>query len=253
LDYVGQTGSGTMTLRKRVAGLKAIYGSEMPYRDPHAAGPALWALRQNGGEFEVSTATVQVTTPWRKGLEAVEISRHRLEYRRSPTVNFGRMPPGYRMSSGNNAQLAEAGKRHRGGPTAEQDESHVQGLPPLGPLVGDPESLDWCGHKWSEWCPVANLARTVGAAEGLYRIRDRTRRGLVYIGQGAVSSRLRAHIAKATEPGHRQAAFFASPTLECSVVLDSSWHAFQRLEFENDLIAAHILETGELPTAQFLG
>jgi hypothetical protein len=46
LDYLGQTGIGTMTLRKRLGMLKGIYGATMPYRAPHTAGPALSRARQ---------------------------------------------------------------------------------------------------------------------------------------------------------------------------------------------------------------
>ena len=43
-DYVGQTGVGRMNLRRRMAMLRGIYADQMPYRDPHTAGPGLWAL-----------------------------------------------------------------------------------------------------------------------------------------------------------------------------------------------------------------
>jgi hypothetical protein len=43
LDYLGQTG---LTLRQRVVMLRGVFGDVMPYRDPHTAGPGLWALRQ---------------------------------------------------------------------------------------------------------------------------------------------------------------------------------------------------------------
>ena len=132
LDYVGQTGGGTMTLRKRLAMLKGIYGPEMPYRDPHTAGPALWALVQLGATLEVSIAPVEGTTPWRKGLEAVVIALYRQRHRASPNVNFGRMPNGFRMSSGNNARLVASGKRYRGGGTSEVEGSHCPSLPPTG-------------------------------------------------------------------------------------------------------------------------
>ena len=33
VDYIGQTGTGTMTLRKRLAMLRGVYVEEMPYRD----------------------------------------------------------------------------------------------------------------------------------------------------------------------------------------------------------------------------
>ena len=58
-DYIGQTGSGQMNLRRRMAMLKGIYLDKMPYRDPHTAGPALWALLQStGAAFEVGFCPV---------------------------------------------------------------------------------------------------------------------------------------------------------------------------------------------------
>jgi hypothetical protein len=53
LDYLGQTGAGSMNLRKRLGMLKGVYCPEMPYRAPHTAGPALWALlHATGTPFE---------------------------------------------------------------------------------------------------------------------------------------------------------------------------------------------------------
>jgi hypothetical protein len=67
-DYIGQTGAGTMNLRKRMAMLRGIYMEEMPYRDPHTAGPGLWALRHSTQTaFEVAFCPVEGDTPWRKG------------------------------------------------------------------------------------------------------------------------------------------------------------------------------------------
>src|SRR6516164_8348507 len=81
LDYIGQTGTGGMTLRKRLGMQRGVYAAEMPYTDPHTAAPALWAIRQaTGAEYEVSVAPVAGTTPWRKGLEALAIALHRQEF-----------------------------------------------------------------------------------------------------------------------------------------------------------------------------
>jgi hypothetical protein len=93
LDYVGQTGKGSMTLRKRLAMLVGVYGAQMPYRDPHTAAPALWALRQGTKcDFEVSVAAVDGSLQERLAIEAVLIALYRQERQRSPTVNFGRTP-----------------------------------------------------------------------------------------------------------------------------------------------------------------
>ncbi len=68
LDYIGQSGAGALHMRTRLAMLCGVYGAEMPFRDPHTAAPALWALRHaTGYDFEVSVALVTGPTPWRKG------------------------------------------------------------------------------------------------------------------------------------------------------------------------------------------
>src|SRR5690349_12014057 len=67
LDYIGETG---VTLRHRLRQLAGIYRPDMPYRDPHTAGPALWALRVSSNcSFEASVVTVQGDKRQRKGLE----------------------------------------------------------------------------------------------------------------------------------------------------------------------------------------
>jgi hypothetical protein len=255
IDYIGQTGAGTMTLRRRLGMLKAIYGDEMPYRAPHTAGPALWALLHGGGiPFEVSVAVVHGPDPWRKGLEALAISLYRQAEGRSPTVNFGRMPPGYRASSSNDARLVRSGKRFRGGPCGDGDESHAPGIPPAGPLGGDPQAPDWCGHAWSAWRAVASAELPGATDEGLYRLLAPGESGLLYVGQGKVTARLAAHLNKCRRLGHRQGRIFAaSAGVECSWVLGAGWMPHQRLELENDLIAAHLLATARVPSAQFLG
>src|SRR5215208_302371 len=146
---------GTMTLRKRLGMLRGVYGELMPYRDPHTAGPALWALyRQTGEDFEVSVVPVEGSTPWRKGLEALAIALYRREHGCSPTVEFGRMPAGFLASSSYNRRLLEAGRVFRGRPSEETDASHVSGILPLGSLTGDAHGAAWGGHDWSPWIPL---------------------------------------------------------------------------------------------------
>jgi hypothetical protein len=51
-----------MTLRKRQAMLRDMYGEKMPYRDPHTVGPALWAIRHStAAAFELSVAQLEET------------------------------------------------------------------------------------------------------------------------------------------------------------------------------------------------
>lgn len=252
LDYIGQTGMGTMTLRKRMSMLMGVYAPEMPYRDPHTAAPGLWALRHaTQADFEVSAAAVEGTTPWRKGLECVAIARYREEHGMSPTISFGRMPGGYRMSSGNSARLVAAGKRYRGGPTSERDESHLPGIAPPGSLQGPCTGPTWHGLTWSAWQPAGTVTNE---GHGIYRIRAAGAPNLLYVGEGVITSRIRAHLKKISQPDHPQGRLLGSAgPLEASFVRQDAWHRNQRLEIENDLIAAHVLEHHAQPAAQFLG
>lgn len=243
LLYIGQTGR---TLRQRLVDLRAVFGAEMPYRDPHTAGPALWAHRQLfSEELEVSVATVEGPDPYRKAVEAYVISEHREGFGRSPALNFGRMPPGYSMSSQRREGV-------RGQLTTREDANHQAGVPPFGPLAS---ALDehWCGHVWSPWVASAEVPALLASGEvGLYRIRSGSTGRVLYLGQGRLRSRLGAHFAKPTS--HIQGAIFrAEPLLQASWTLVPGLSGHQLLELENDLIASHLLVTATVPAAQFLG
>jgi hypothetical protein len=252
LDYIGQTGR---SLRGRLGMLMGIYAQVMPYADPHTAGPALWALRHaTGCEFEASVVPVEGSTPWRKGVEALAIALYRQEHGRSPTVEFGRTPQGYRASSSYNRRLLEAGRVYRGGACEGIESSHAPGVPPVGPLTGDPQGPEWGGHAWSPWVLLSEMRKHPPGGSGLYRIRAQNSGGLLYVGQGGVANRLIAHAGKIRTPGHAQGEIFAAAApIECSWAVNDAWLAHQRLELENDLIAAHLLTTGQVPAAQFLG
>jgi hypothetical protein len=245
-----------MTLRKRFTMLRGVYAEQMPYRDPHTAAPALWALKHSSEcEFEVSVAAFEGTTPQRKGVEALLIALYRQERGCSPTVNFGRIAAGYRMSSGNTARLAAQGKLFRGGPWGERTENHEAGIAPVGTLQGSVVDRVWCGHRWSEWVPVDHVAILLPSdALGLYRLRDGDAARLLYIGQGALRARLKAHRRRSRLVEHPQGAVFAAASaLLCSWVINGAWKEHQRLEVETDLIGAHVLTVGEVPSGQFLG
>lgn len=193
LDYIGQT---SRSLRGRIGMLRDVYADAMPFRDPHTAAPALWALRHGSGcEFEVSVAPIDGSTPWRKGTEALAIGLYRQDHGRSPTVEFGRMPIGYRMSS--------RGTRFRGGPSTEPNASHGASIPPVGSLTDDPLAPDWCGHAWSRWVASGEaLASIPREAVGLYRIHGVIAGRLLYVGQGPVRQRVASHLRKVRDPGH---------------------------------------------------
>jgi hypothetical protein len=69
-----------------------------------------------------------------------------------------------------------------------------------------------------------------------------------------VAARLLAHRRKTRTPGDPQGAVFGPAVRpECTWVLNAGWLPHQRLELECDLIGAHLLVTGTVPPAQFIG
>jgi hypothetical protein len=253
-DYAGETGTGQMTLRRRMAMLRGVYLPEMPYRDPHTAGPGFWALLQTSPQpLEAEFCPIEGSPSWRKGLEAAAIALHRQEHQRSPTFNFGRIPLGFRISWGNNARLVAAGKRLRGGRDDTVTQSHEPGLPPIGPLGSDIPSARWCGHTWTAWMTFdTRTIQALPSEDGLYRIRGNNQR-LVYIGEGAIRSRLFAHLAKLDASTDQGRALHDAAPLTFSAALNSTRHRHQRLELEIDLIGAYVLAAHEPPAAQFVG
>ena len=243
--YIGQTGS---SLRSRLGMLCTCYSIEMPYRDPHTAAPTLWCLRDRDGiDFEVSTAPFGGGKVERLAREAVAITQHRVDHGRSPVANFGGGVAGYRLSSANNARLVAAGRRFRGGPDPTSEAS--SSVPVPGPLDVEATAADWLGLDWSPWVPIGAVPPRLGV--GLYRIRPPGAEGLLYVGQGRIDERLRAHHSKRAIPGHRQAVLFSGDLIVSWVNLDVPRRAL--LELENDAIASHFLVHGVAPLAQFLG
>jgi hypothetical protein len=126
----------------------------------------------------------------------------------------------------------------------------------VGGLSGSPAGRGWAGHAWGPWESIERSARAAGQEAGLYRIRS-ARTGLadrlLYIGEGLIGARLRAHrrAANAGLTDKGRALVAGTPLLASWVT--GPWLANQREELETDLIAAHVLETGTLPDAQFTG
>jgi len=233
--YIGQSGSG---LKERIYALRHVYDDTMPYKAPHTAGPSLWAWRHKVPDsfFEVSVAPLPgIPDVQRFGLECLAIALYRQEKGVSPLCQFGRMPEGFAPSSSNNAQLALVGKRYHGGITSQLLDCHIAGVPPQGPLEGDPHARDWGGHHWTPWIPIHSLYPT--REEGLYRLRIPDLDTLVFLGQGKLAERLKS-------VRHLQG-------MECSWVAHSAWYPQQRYELLTDLISAHILSTATVPLWQF--
>ena len=243
LAYVGQTS----TLRRRLQQLSVLYKVEIPYNDPHTAAPGLWVLRTTqGATLEAATLVMTGDVRQRKAAECVVISEHREQIGVSPLVNFGRMPNGWVKSTGNNSALVARGGRRRG--FADAAAIRAPDYPCCLDRTGPPTSPAWAGLPWSAWHPLDQGL----AATGVYRVRHPGEERLVYVGQGRIGDRLRAHLAKAKSETHRQASGFAG-AVEASWVRLPDLASSQLLEIECDLIASHVLTVGEPPAVQFLG
>ena len=241
--YIGQTGR---SLKERMGALKGVYGDEMPYNDPHTAGPALWAHRIEFGEtFEVSVAPLEVDKADRMGREALEVTKRRIIDGTSPAYNFGRMPRGWVKSSGNNRRLVEAGKRFRGYRLSDEEIAALPpdpSVPPPATLEGDTRAADWLGLAWRSVSVDAPGRGDVG----VYRIATRPSGPLDYLGQGLIAQRWRSH---ADGWVSDLAAERADETAWGWVPLELG--ARQLLEVENDLIASHMVMFARPPVAQF--
>ena len=239
--YVGQTGR---SLRGRLGQLKSAFDDCMPYSDPHTAGPGLWALRQEEGvEFECSVLVKEGEIAVRKGLECLEITRHRLAQGQSPYLNFGRMPPGWRKSTGNNRRLVEQGCRRRG--CRDLDVQRVPEAPPPATFTQDPLDPQLFGLMWQQFSAAVSPPSIVGVYRAI------AGEDIIYFGQGDVRTRISAHARKVSTKS-RQAGALSQVTRWEYVALPELAPQ-QLLEVENDLIAHHVQSRGFAPAAQFLG
>jgi hypothetical protein len=91
----------------------------------------------------------------------------------------------------------------------------------------------------------------MAAGEGLYRIQGHEA-AIVYVGEGALRTRLAAHAAKlATSSPQGQLLKTAAP-LRFSAAA-GPWLRHRRLELETDPIAARVLASRRPPPAQIIG
>lgn len=239
LAYIGQTGR---SLRGRVRALaRGTFAEEMPYRDPHTAAPCLWAVREEYGpafEISVSTPSIAEADQPRKGFEEFLIASYRREAGESPTANFGRMIPGYQISSYRNGGF-------RGGPVSvDEENSHTS--PGVGPLnwehADDPLGPQWMGIDWSTPSSLESIPMEIPESTGVYRIWDpETRLPLEYIGE---SKNLRQRLLR-----HRRN---RDERLKYSYArLQNHDGSHKRAEAETDLLGAHWEATKQSPRDQF--
>ena len=231
LDYVGETSS----LRDRINTFRrCLRQKDMPYNDPHTAGPGLWALLQDDGrdsEFSfLCLGPSQAERRFRKGLECLVIWRHRQDVGQSPTLNFGRMPVGWTKSSGR----AKGVRGYR-----ESGDQRVSDRVDVISDDSDPRSNVWHGLTWLGEEMLTSSVQSVG----VYRASEASGDRLTYIGQSKnVASRIRNHKSNAR----------FSETLRWDWVDTPDLDKTERLELENDLIASHVSTFGEPPLAQFV-
>jgi hypothetical protein len=187
LMYIDETGRSLsellselrQTLRRREL---------MPWNNPHAVAPGLWAWQDaEGYEYEISAAPLDASTAGRRGMEHFLLYRYRQETGESPLCNFGRFHPRYRRSSSHKDNL-------RGGKLADGHKDNPAGfpsIPPLEPLgkAGDP---DWMGLEWTKATPFFEAdSSTVAPMAGLFLLSETGSGEVFLIGQsGDIAQRL---------------------------------------------------------------
>lgn len=165
--------------------LRGVFESEMHYRNPHTAGPALWDGRQRHGFARgVGPAHARTGRPRAQGREALVIALHRQAHGAPPRMNLGRMPVAYRLLGANSASLVRRVLR------AEGAKRRPRPVPRPRPAAHEPA---WLGLAWSEWMPLGAAAARAAGRSGLYSIRRRGDPLLTYLGEGRVAGRLLAH------------------------------------------------------------
>jgi hypothetical protein len=181
LMYIGET---RRPLHQRLSDLRMELKNRdlMPWSDPHAESPGLFAWRDaEGFEYECSAAPFDATTGSRRAMESFLLYRYRQERKESPLCNFGRFHPRYRRSSERKEGL-------RGGKLGDSQQDNPAGWPSHPPLgaEGQPGDSDWMGLEWSDRKPLTEEnARAVGPGAGLYLLTGTGSLEVVAIGQSA--------------------------------------------------------------------
>ena len=120
LMYIGETGR---TLHRRLNDLRMELRNRelMPWSEPHAEAPALWAWSAaDGYTYECSAAPLDASLNGRKGMKAFLLWQYRQVRGRSTLCNFGRFHPRYRKSTNRKGGL-------RGGKLADDRKDNPAG------------------------------------------------------------------------------------------------------------------------------
>ena len=279
-DYLMYIGETRRPLRQRLHDLiiELSRAEQMPWSEPHAEAPALWAYQKewtpvlddeknildfapaektlginadetasDAGElpgpepcgYECSATPLDASMSGRKGMEAFLLYRYRQEYGSSPLCNFGRFHPRYRKSTNKK-------ENKRGGRLGPDQKDNPAGFPSITPLeaVGTPGDPDWMGLEWTEYRPLSpESLQGVAPGAGLYLLADAGSQEIVYIGQSAdVAQRLLDH-------GRRS---WDERTLTFSYqIIGQSVLPHNLRELENDLIGNFFQQNKMAPVFQF--
>jgi hypothetical protein len=179
LMYIGET---KKPLHQRLLDLRMELKAcgQMPWSDPHAESPALWAWQDAEGlEYECSAAPLDASTSVRRGMESHLLYRYRQEQGVSSACSFGRFHPRYRRSTERKANL-------RGGRLVEGQQDNPAAGPSYPPLVpmGGPGEPGWMGLTWSSGIALTpEQVPAAPAGPGVFVLTDSATREIVLIGQ----------------------------------------------------------------------
>ncbi|TNE46101.1 MAG: hypothetical protein EP343_25375 [Deltaproteobacteria bacterium] len=218
--YIGQTGRN---LRERLNDLRRnLYGSVMPYNDPHTAAPNLWAWYQEEQyHFECSVLAVEKEKADREAFEDFLLWQHRLHTECSTLCNYGHFHPLYVKSKGRKTGF-------RGGKTTIET---VRTTLPALQSQGEPDDHSWMGLSWSQEFSLDPVdVSSIPKQSGIYRIIDRVNDEVIYIGEShSLQNRYKEHIKKDWDTENGRISFVSLPTKTTPQ---------QRKELETDLIGA---------------
>ena len=224
LMYIGET---KRSLFQRLQDLRLdVQGNDrMPWSDPHAEAPGLWAWQDAGGfeperssdledeenpqdssTREGSPDPGEIVSQLRKSDKPVRVFRYECSATPLDATISGRrgmesfLLYKYRQERGE-SPVCNFGRFHpryrtsttkkeglRGGRLAETHKDNPAGWPSIQPLeaAGTPGDSDWMGLEWTAWEPLPEApARKIAAGAGLFLLRDAGSHEIVDIGQSA--------------------------------------------------------------------
>jgi len=191
LIYIGQTGRN---LRSRLYSLRrGIFGTNMPYNDPHTAAPNLWAWHQEElFYYEGSVAAVNFSKANRQALEDFFLWKHRVCTGKSTLCNYGRFHSCYVKSKNRSTGFR--------GYKLSPNERNPSGGPNTKPLFlyGRPDDRDWMKLSWSPTFPLKKFfLQEIPRCKCLYKIINTNTKQILYIGETKnLRNRFRSHLSK---------------------------------------------------------